>query len=240
MHLQSWLTLCDPMDCSPPGSSVHGDFPGKNTGVGCHFRGSSWLQRSNPHLLLLLHWQAGSLPLVPPFTSVHFTSVTQLSLTLCDPVDCSMPGFPVHHQCLELTQTRVYRVGDAIQPSHLLLSPSPPAPNPSQHQGLFQWVSSSHQVAKVLTFQLQHQAFQWAPRTDSLRMDWLNPLAVQGTLRNLLQHHSSKASILPCSAFFIVQLSHPFVTIGKTIALSRWTFVGKVMSLFSIFCVGWS
>ena len=92
---------------------------------------------------------------------VQFSSVTQLCLTLCDSdLDCSMPGFPVHHQLPELAETHVHRVGDAIQPSHPLLSSSPPAPSPSQHQGLFQGVSSSHQVAKVLEFQLEHQSFQ--------------------------------------------------------------------------------
>ena len=84
----------------------------------------------------------------------------------CDPMDCSTPGFPVHHQLPELAQTHVHWVGDAIQPSHPLSSPSPPALNPSQHQGLFKWVSSSHEVAKVLEFQLQHQSFQWIFRTD--------------------------------------------------------------------------
>ena len=98
-------------------------------------------------------------------------------------------------------------------------------------QGLFQWVSSSHQVAKILEFQLQHQSLQWIFRTDFFRMDWLDLLAVQGTLVSLLQHHSSEASILRCLAFFIVQLSHPYMTTGKTIALTRWTFVGEVMSL---------
>ena len=95
----------------------------------------------------------------------------------------------------------------------------------SQHQSLFKWVSSLHQVAKVLEFQLQHQSFQWTLRTDLLRMDWLDLLAVQGTLKSL-QHDSSKASILRCSAFFSVQLSHPYMTTGKTIALTRRTFVG--------------
>ena len=114
---------------------------------------------------------------------------------------------------------------------HHLSSPSPPALNLFQHQGLFQWVSSSHQVAKVLEFQLQNQSFQWIFRTDSLRMDWLDLLAVQGTLKSLLQHHSPKASILWHSAFFIVQLSHPYMTTWKTIALTRRTFVGKVTSL---------
>ena len=127
--------------------------------------------------------------------------------------------------------THVHRVGDATQPSHPLSSPSPPALDLSQHQGLFQWVSSSHQVAKVLEFQLQHQSFQWIFKLISFRMDCLDLLAVQGTLKSLLQHHSSKASILRHSAFFTVQLSHPYTTTGKTIALTRRTFVGKVMSL---------
>ena len=98
----------------------------------------------------------------------QFRSVTQSCLTLCDPMDCSTPGFPVHHQPLELTQTQIHWVGDAIQPSHPLSSPSPPAFHLSQHQGLFQWVSSLHQVVKVLEFQLQHQSFQWIFRTDFL------------------------------------------------------------------------
>ena len=110
-------------------------------------------------------------------------------------------------------------------------SPSPPAFNLSQHQSLFKWISFSHQVAKILEFQLQHQSFQWTPRTISFRMDRLDLLAFQGTLRSLLQHHSSKALILRCSVFFIVQLSHPYMTTGKTIALTRQTFVDKVMSL---------
>ena len=150
-------------------------------------------------------------------------------------MDCSPPGFPVHQQLLKPSQTHVPRVSDAIQPSHPLSSPSPPAPNPSQHQGLFQWVSSSHQVAKVLEFQLWYQSFQWIPKTDFFRMDWLDLLAVRGTLKSLLQHHSSKASILWRSAFFIVQLSHPYMTTGKTIALTRWTFVDKVIRLLLTF-----
>ena len=97
----------------------------------------------------------------------QFSSVTQSCLTLCDPVDCIMPGLPVHHQLPELAQTHVHRVGDAIQPTHPLSSPSL-AFSLSQHQGLFQWVSSSHQVAKVLEFQLQHQCFQWIFGTDFL------------------------------------------------------------------------
>ena len=99
---------------------------------------------------------------------VQFSSVSQSCPTLCDPMDCSIPGLPVHRQLQEFTQTHVHWVGDAIQPSHPLLSPSPPAFNLSQHQCLFQGVSSSHQVAKVLEFQLQHQSFQWIFRTDFL------------------------------------------------------------------------
>ena len=108
------------------------------------------------------------LPTSNVFSSVQFSSVAQSCLTLCNPMNHSMPGLPVHHEPLEFTQTHVHWVGDTIQPSHPLLSPSPPALNLSQHQGLFQWVSSSHQVAKVLEFQLQHQSFQWTPRTDLL------------------------------------------------------------------------
>ena len=100
--------------------------------------------------------------------SVQFSSVTQLCPTLCNYMACSTPGFPVHHQLPEFTQTYVHCVGDAIQPPYPLSSPSPPALNLSQHQGLFQWVSSLHQVAKVLEFQLQHQSFQWIFRTDLL------------------------------------------------------------------------
>ena len=144
---------------------------------------------------------------------------------------CSMPGLPVHYQLPESTQTRVHQVVDAIQPSHPLSSLSSPTFNLSQHQGLFKWVSSSHQVAKVLEFQLQISPSNEYSGLISFRMDWLDLLAVQGSPKSLLQHHSSKASILWHSAFFIVQLSHPYMTNGKTIALTRWTFVDKVMSL---------
>ena len=112
----------------------------------------------------------------------------------------------------ELAQTHVHQVSDAIQPYHPGLSPSPANFNLSQHQGLFQWVSSLHQVAKVLELQLQHQSFQLIFRTG---IDWCYLLAVQGTLKSLLQHHSSKVSIPWCSAFFMVQLSNPYMTTGK-------------------------
>ena len=100
--------------------------------------------------------------------SDQIRSVTQLCPTLCDPMNHSTPGLPVHHQLPEFTQTHVHRVSDAVQSSHPMSTPSPPAPNPSQHQSLFQWVNSLHKVAKVLEFQPQHQSFQWTPRTDLL------------------------------------------------------------------------
>ena len=151
------------------------------------------------------------------FSSVQLSSVQSLSCVqlYATPMDCSTPGLPVYHQLPELAQTQVHWVGDAIQPSYPLPSPSPTALNLSQNQGLFQWVCSVHQVAKVQELQLLHQSFQRV--FLSFRIDWLDLLAVQGTLESLLQHHSSKASIFLCSAFLIVQLSHPYMTIGKII-----------------------
>ena len=146
-------------------------------------------------------------------------------------MDCRTPGFLVHHQLAEFTQTHVHWVSDAIQISHPLLSLSPPTFNPSQHQGLFKWVSfftSGGQSigvsasASVLPMNIQ----DWFP------LGWTGWISLQYKgLLSLLQHHSSKASILQHSAFFTVQLSHPYKTIGKTIALTRRTFVGKVMPL---------
>ena len=154
-------------------------------------------------------------------------SVQSLSrVGLCDPVDCSMPGIPVCHQPLEFTQTHVHWVGDAIQPSHPRSSSSPPTFNLSQHQGLFKWVSSLHQVAKVLEFHFNISPSNEYSGLISFTMDWFDLLAVQGIVKSLLQHHSSKTSVLQHSAFFIVQLSHPYTTTGKTIALTRRTFVG--------------
>ena len=140
------------------------DYPSKNIGVSCHFllQGLFPTKGSNSRLLRLLHWQVDSLPLShmgSPYEYVQFSSVTQLCLTLCNSMNCSTPGLPVHHQLLEFAQIHVHWVSDAIQPSHPLSSPSPPAPNPSQHQSLFQWVNSLHEVAKVLEFQLQHHSF---------------------------------------------------------------------------------
>ena len=148
-------------------------------------------------------------------SSVQFSSVAQLCPTLCDPMVCSMPGLPVYHPLPEFTQTHVHWVGDAIQPSYPLSSPSPPTLNFSQHQGLFKWVSSSLQVAKVLEFQLQHSPSNEYSGLISFRIDWFDLLAVQGTLKSLLQHHRSKVSIFQCSAFFMVQLSYSYMTTGK-------------------------
>ena len=110
---------------------------------------------------------------------VQFSSVVQSYPILCDPMNRSMPGLPVHRQLPEFTQTHVHWVGDAIQPSHSLSSPSPPALNLSQHQGLFKWVSSSHQVAKVLEFQLQHQSFQWMNIQDWFLLGWIGWISLQ-------------------------------------------------------------
>ena len=142
------------------------------------------------------------------------TAACQASLSITTPGACSNP-------CS--SRQRCYSTISSF------VIPSPPALSLSQHQGLFKWVSSSHQVAKVL--ELQHQSFQWIFRNDFLWIDWLNLLAVQGTLKSLLQHNSSKALIFWCSAFFMVQLSYPYTSTGKTTALTRQTFVGKVMSL---------
>ena len=146
-------------------------------------------------------------------------------------MDCSTPGFPDYHQLLELAQTHVYQISDAIRHSHPLLSPSPPTFNLSHYQGLFQWVSSSHQVAKVLELQLQHQSFQWISTTDFLQNGLVWSPCSPRFLQESSPAPSSKASILRHSAFFTVQLSHLYMTTEKSIALTRWTFVAKVTSL---------
>ena len=140
------------------------------------------------------------------------------------PMNCSMPGFPVLHHLPEFAQTYFHWVSNVIQPSHPL-SPSSLALSLPQHQGLFQWVSSSHQMAKLLQFQLQQQTFQWIFRI---------PLGLTGLISLLFKRFSrvfSNTTVQKCSAFLKVQLLHPYMTAGKTIALTRWTFVGKVMSL---------
>ena len=173
------------------------------------------------------------------FSSVQFSSVAQSCPTLCVPMNRSTPGLPVHHHLPEFTQTHVHRVCDALQPTHPGSSPSPPALNLSQHQSLFQWVSSSLRWTKHWSLSFSISASNEYSVLISFRIDWLDLFGVQGTLKSLLQHHNWKASILWCSACFMVQLSHPYMTIGKTIALTIWTFISKVMSLLFNICLGW-
>ena len=165
------------------------------------------------------------------YGSVQFSSVTQSCLSFCDPMSRSTAGLPVHHQLPEFTQIHVHWVSDGTQPSHPLSSPSPPAPIPPSIR-VFPSESTLHmRWPKYWSFNFSIIPSKEHPGLISFRMDWLDLLAVQGTLQCLLQHHSSKASILQRSAFFTVQLSHPYMTTGKTIALTRRTLVSKVMSL---------
>ena len=163
--------------------------------------------------------------------SVQFSSVAQSCSTLCDPMYCSTPGLPVHHQLPEPTQTIS---NESVMPSNHLILCCPLLLLPSIFSSIR--VFSNESVLPIRWPKYWSFNFSISPSDEhsgliSFRMDWLDLLAVQGTLKSLLQHHSSKASILQCSAFFTVQLSDPYMTTGKTIALIRWTFVGKVMSL---------
>ena len=146
------------------------------------------------------------------------SSVPQSCQTLCNPVNCSTPGLPVHHQLPEFTQTHIHRVRDAIQPSHPLSSPSPPAPIPPSIR-VFSNESTLHiRCPKYWSFSFSITGSKENQGLICFRMDWLHLLAVQETLKSLLQHHNSKASILRHSAFFTIQLSHPYMTTGKTLA----------------------
>ena len=182
-----------------------------------------------PAILLLLVWRA---QLSPKATAVvQFSSVIQSCLTLCDPMDCSTTDFPVHHQLSELTQAHAHRVSDAV--NHLILC-HPLLLLPSVFPSIR--VFSNESVLRIRWPKYWSFSFGISPsneysRLASFRIYWFDLLAVQMTLKSLLQHHNSKASILWCSAFFIVQLSHPYMTTGKTIALTIRTFVSKVMSL---------
>ena len=149
-----------------------------------------------------------------------------------------MPGLPIHHQLQEFTQTHVHRVGNAIQPSHSLASLSLPAPNLSQHQGFSSESTVCMRRPKYWSFSFSISPSNEPSGLISFRIHWVDLLAVQETLKSLLQHHSSKAAILQRSAFFTVKLSHPYMTTGKTIALTRWTFAGKVMFLLFNYGVG--
>ena len=165
---------------------------------------------------------------------IGISSVTQSCPTLCDPMDCSTPGFPVHHQLLELAQTHVHWVSDAIQPFHPLLSSTSLQSFPASASfPRSQFFTSGGQSIGLLA-STPVLPMNIPLGLISFRMDWLDLLAVQGTLKSLLQHHSSKASILWLSPFLMVHLSHlshPYMTTGKTIALTRQIFAGKIMSL---------
>ena len=165
-------------------------------------------------------------------SSVQFSSVAQLCLTLCDPMNLSMSGLPVHQN--SQSSLKLMSIESVMPPSHLilcrpllLLPPIPPSIKifSSESTLRMRW-------PKYWSFSFNISPFNEHPGLISFRMNWLDLLAVQGTLKSLLQHHSSKASILQRSAFFTVQLSHPYMTTGKTIALIRWTFVGKVISVY--------
>ena len=160
-----------------------------------------------------------------------YCSVTHLCPTFCDPMDCSTPGFPVHYQLLELTQTHVHWVGDATKPSHPLSLSFPPAlhfPASGSFPMRQLFASGGQSIGASASASVLPMSIQgWFP----LGLTGLISLQVQGTLKCLLQHHSLKTSILQRSAFFMVQLSHPYMTTAKTIALTIWTFVGQVMSL---------
>ena len=163
--------------------------------------------------------------------TVQFSSVAPSCPTFLWPHVCSMPGLPVHHQLLEFTQTHVHWLGDAIQPSHPL---SPPSPSALIFPSIR--IFSNESVLHIRWPKYWSFSFNISPSNEysgliSFRMDWLDFLAIQGTLKSLLQHHSSKTSILQHSTFSLVQLSHPNMTTGKTIVLTRQTFVGKIMSL---------
>ena len=189
-------------------------------GIENNYQLSSILEASYSHVLLHFF-----------LCVLQFNLVAKSCLTLCNPMDFSTPDLPVPHQLPGLTQTHVQQASDAIQPSPPLSSPSPPAFNPAQHQ-----VFSNESVLCIRWLKYWSFNFSISPskeysRLISFRINRLDLLAVQGTLKSILQHHSSKASILWHSAFFIVQLSHPYLSTGKTIALTRWSFVGKVLSL---------
>ena len=157
------------------------------------------------------YWSGVPLPSPKP---LQFCSVAQSCPTLCDPMNRSMPGLPVHHQLLEFTQTHVHPVSDAIQPSYPLSSPSLPAPIPPSIRVCSNESTLRMRWPKYWSFSFSIIPSKEIPGPISFRMDWLDLLAVQGTLKSLLQHHSSKASILQCSAFFTVQLSYPYMTTG--------------------------
>ena len=217
------------MNCSPPASSFHGDSPGKNIGVVCH----ALLQGIFPtHGLNLgpLHWR-GVFTIGVTSSFLLFSSVAQSCPTLCDPMDCSTSGLPVHHNSQSLL--RLMSI-ESVMPSNHFIFCQPlfllPSISPSTR------VLSNDSALHLRQPKCWSFSFNISPSNEHsglmcFRMDWLNRLAVQETLKSLLQHHISKAYVLLCSAFFIVQLSTSIHDYWKTIALTRWISVGRVMSL---------
>ena len=157
---------------------------------------------------------------IPYMISIYLRFSHSVMSELCDPMDCSMTGFPVLYQLLELAHTHVHWVSDAIQPSHSLLSLCPLIFNLFHHQGLFKWVSSLYQVAKILKFQLQHQSFQWTPRTDLLFF----------LMSKKLSRVFSNTTVQKHQFFFMIQFSHPYMTTRKTIAVTRWILTRLVIA----------
>ena len=171
-------------------------------------------------------------------SSVQFSSISQLCPTLCDPLNRSTPGLPVHHKLLEFTQTHVHRVDDAIQSSHPLSSPSPPALNLRSIRVFSNEPALCMRWPKYWSFSFSINPSNEYSRLISFKIDWFDLLAVQRTLKNLLQHCSSTASILWRSTFFIVQLSHPYITTRKAIALARLTIFIKTVSMLFVCYLG--
>ena len=208
------------------------DSPGKN-GVGCHFLLQDLLRRYFIWKMYCRGWGVEDYSSVEttPTKAVSFSLVSQSCLTLCDPMDCSMPGFPVHYQLPELAQTPLHQVSDSIQSSHPLSSPYPPAFN---HLSIRVFPNESVlciRGPKYWSFSFSISSSNEYFGLISLRIGWLDLLGVQRMLKSS-PHHSSKASVLQCSTFCMVQLSHPYMTTGKNRTLTRQTFVGKIMSLF--------
>ena len=225
--LQSCSTLCDSIDGSPPGSPTPGILQAKTLEWVAISFSNAWkwkvkVKSLSRVLLLATPWTAAyQAPPSMGFSRQEYWSGVPRP---------SLPGLPVHHQLPEFTQSHVHQVGDAIQPSHPVI-PFSSCPQ-SLPASVFSNESTLHmRWPKYWSFSFSIIPSKEYPGLISFRMDWLDLLAVQGTLKSLLPHHSSKASILQRSAFFTVQLSHPYMTTGKTIALTRRTFVGKVMSL---------
>ena len=207
---ETWPLESLTLDLMSPFSPLCISFPHSNSKTTIFWFGVQCIWEL-PFLFFLIEQKSGIQHIIYFVSRKDFKnccSIAKPCLTLCNPMDCSMPGFPVLHYLLEFAQTHVHWISDAIQPSHPLLPSSPLVLSLSQPQGLFQWVRSLHQVARVLELQLQICPSNECSGSISFRIDCFDLLAAQGTLKSLLQHHSSKASILWCLAFVMVQISH--------------------------------